>query len=188
MPLTEDPALAAEQVRQKTEKVRTEFSPKLPARKRDPRRTIPDSTTMVRVFNKTTATYKHGTKVFDLDPETGKQLMTDDEPPRPVFHFEHVELPPGGTAEVPENVADTWQRISGGGVVPASNLVGTSDASLQLDAQKAVNGALQTKLEAAEKRIAELEAAQAPVKPAKPAKVTSPAPAADAGDSSLSGK
>jgi hypothetical protein len=127
----------------------------------DPRRTAKDSTTLVIVYNRSPATYTHGFKslVPVLDDDDQPVLNEDGSPKMKLEVVRKVIVPPGGTGEVPENVAETWQKISNGLVLPEeqANAAARAQASA-LEAEKQKSSELAGKLAAAEKRLAELDA------------------------------
>ena len=143
--------------------------------KRNPKTAMVDSTTMVKVYNRSPATYTWGKREKVTDEESGKEIEKV---------TETVIIAPGRSGIVPENVADIWRRSSGGLVLPEEEAnAAAAAAATALDKEKARSTELQDKLQAAEARQAELEAqlAQATTRKNGGRKADADAPAAEAG-------
>ena len=68
-----------------------------------------------------------------------------------------TELPPGGTAEVPEKIADDWCRVSNGNVTRSADPSLATTTGAQLEIERAKNAALEAKIKEMETRHADLE-------------------------------
>lgn len=84
---------------------------------------------LVHIFNRTPATYKHG----------------------------DIIVPPGGEADVPDNIADIWRRVSQGHVSASKHNPGPSSLDAALRAEQAKSAAAEKKAADLEQRLADLE-------------------------------
>lgn len=94
----------------------------------------PDSTELVPCYNRSSATYKHR-------GDDGKVL----------------ECGPGQSVTVPKNVAETWQKVSGGLVTGSATDPRVNDANAQLTIERAKNAVAEKRLAELTARLAELE-------------------------------
>ena len=88
----------------------------------------PDSEELVPVYNRSPATYKHKTKEGEV-----------------------VIVPPGGSAQIPKNVAVGWDKVSGGLVTASATDPRVNNANDLLRLERA-------RAEMLDKKVADLEA------------------------------